>query len=170
MSSEHHDKTFVRTFVGVIAVLVAVTIFLIILASRTGHYNSGVQSKEMASLQQARAEDNLQPVAKVRLAGQSAPASQSKQAAAPQKVRSGKEVVEAVCSACHAVGAMGAPKIGDKAAWAPRLAQGIDTLLSHAEHGYKNMPPRGGDPSLSNQELHNAIVYMLGKAGLSPKK
>ena len=80
-------------------------------------------------------------------------------AAAP---RSGEQVVAQVCGACHASGMLNAPKSHDKAAWAARerAAGGPDGLLKHAIEGKGQMPPKGGDPSLSEQELRDAIAVM----------
>ncbi|MEJ2435930.1 MAG: c-type cytochrome, partial [Pseudolabrys sp.] len=76
----------------------------------------------------------------------------------------GKQVVQGTCAACHGTGVMGAPKIGSKADWAPRIKKGIATLLDHAEHGFKSMPAHGGKPSLTNAELKDAIEYMLSQS------
>lgn len=84
--------------------------------------------------------------------------------------RSGEEIVKAVCSACHATGAAGAPKIGDKAAWAPLIRKGLDKMLAVAIKGEKAMPPRGGASDLSDLELARAIVYMANQSGGSLKE
>ena len=83
----------------------------------------------------------------------------------PHVNKSGEVVVKEVCSACHAVGAMGSPKIGDKSAWAPRLAQGYETLVKHASEGIKMMPARGGNSDLSDYEVADAVAYMANQAG-----
>jgi cytochrome c5 len=81
--------------------------------------------------------------------------------AAPYRERQGKEVVDAVCSKCHLTGEAGAPKIGDRPAWIPRLRNGLDALVSSATHGHGAMPARGGLADLSDQEIRGAIVYMF---------
>lgn len=78
--------------------------------------------------------------------------------------RSGKTIFDAHCTACHSSGAMGAPKVGSKADWGPRIKKGIDTLLSHAENGFNAMPPKGLCSDCSKQELKNAIEYMISKS------
>jgi cytochrome c5 len=75
--------------------------------------------------------------------------------------RSGEQVVSAVCQTCHGAGVVGAPKMGDKAAWQPRLAQGVTTLHEHAIKGIRAMPPKGGNPSLSDAEVSAAVDYMV---------
>lgn len=90
-------------------------------------------------------------------------------AAAPVAAKkSAKELFAAVCSACHSTGAAGAPKVGDKAAWEPRFAQGEDALLASAKNGKGAMPPKGGSV-YTDEELKLAIGYMLIETGLKKK-
>jgi len=84
--------------------------------------------------------------------------------------RSGEEVVKAVCSTCHQAGVAGAPKIGDKAAWAPHIKEGLKTLVATALKGKGAMPPKGGNPSLSDDEVARAVVYMANQSGASFKE
>jgi cytochrome c5 len=80
---------------------------------------------------------------------------------APPAERSGEKVVKAQCVKCHEAGVGGAPKIGDRAAWIPRLKQGVDPLVRSAINGHGGMPPRGGLANLTDREIRNAIVYMF---------
>jgi cytochrome c5 len=82
--------------------------------------------------------------------------------------RSGEAVVKARCVECHGEGKMGAPKVGDRSAWIPRLQQGFDSLVRSAINGHGAMPPRGGMASLTDNEVRNAIAYMVG-APAAPK-
>jgi len=79
--------------------------------------------------------------------------------------RSGKQVVEATCIACHGSGANGAPKIGDKQAWSKRASQGLTSLSQNALMGVRQMPPHGGNSSLSDLEIQRAITYMVNQSG-----
>ena len=79
--------------------------------------------------------------------------------------RSGKEVVDAVCSTCHAGGAKGAPRIGDKQAWSKRASQGLTSLTQHALQGIRQMPAHGGNPELTDLEIGRAITYMVNRSG-----
>ena len=79
--------------------------------------------------------------------------------------RSGKDVVDAVCAGCHASGANGAPKIGDKKAWGKRAAQGLTSLTEHALKGMRAMPSHGGKLSLTDLEIGRAVAYMVNKSG-----
>lgn len=106
----------------------------------------------------AKAEENLKPVAEVNV---------SEAASGPHADKSGEEVVKAVCSACHAVGALGSPKIGDKSAWGPRISQGYETLVKHAIAGIRAMPARGGNPELTDVEVGRAVAYMANQSGAS---
>ena len=75
--------------------------------------------------------------------------------------RSGKEVVDTVCSACHATGKNGAPHIGNRDEWIPRMKRGLDALTAAAIKGHNGMPARGGQANLTDVEVHNAIAYMF---------
>lgn len=84
---------------------------------------------------------------------------------APRVMQTGTEVYKAVCAACHTTGAAGAPKLGDTAAWSARLAQGYDTLVTHAVGGIRAMPAKGGNPDLDDVEVARAVAYMGNQAG-----
>lgn len=99
----------------------------------------------------------IQPVGRIEFAAAPGGASRTP--------KSGEEVVKSACAACHETGAAGAPKIGDKPAWAKPLAQGLDRLIKNATAGIRAMPPRGGNPELSDQEIARAIVYMGNRSG-----
>ena len=79
--------------------------------------------------------------------------------------RDGRTVYEAVCAACHASGVLKAPRLGDAAAWKPLIAEGQRSLVRTAIKGIRQMPPKGGDPSLSAVEVERAVVYMANAAG-----
>lgn len=104
------------------------------------------------------AETRIAPVATLAL-----PAVKT-EAASDGKPKDGKTVYTMVCSACHATGAAGAPKAGDKAAWAPRLATGMAALINSALHGKNAMPAKGGMTSLSDDEVKGAVEYLTGLA------
>lgn len=91
-------------------------------------------------------------------------------ASAPKVEQSGQQVFTAVCSACHTPGALGAPKLNSKNDWGPRLGQGLDTLTKHAVEGIRQMPPRGGNPDLSDIEVARAVAYMANSGGASFKE
>ena len=74
--------------------------------------------------------------------------------------RSGEEVVKAVCATCHQAGVANAPKIGDRAAWAPHIKEGLQDMVATAIKGKGAMPPKGGNPSLTDDEVARAVVYM----------
>ncbi len=79
--------------------------------------------------------------------------------------RGGKEVVEAVCAACHRTGVNGAPKIGDQKAWAKVASQGLTSLTDIALKGIRKMPPHGGNPDLADTAIARAITYMVNQSG-----
>jgi cytochrome c5 len=76
----------------------------------------------------------------------------------------GKKVYDTTCAACHAAGLVGAPKLGDKAAWGPRLKQGIDALYASALKGKNAMPPKGGNTTLADADVKAAVDYMAAAA------
>ncbi len=80
------------------------------------------------------------------------------------KPRSGEAIYNTICQACHAAGVAGAPKTGDKAAWAPRIASGMSALLKAAANGKGAMPPKGGAADLTEAELKSAVEYLVGKS------
>ena len=86
-------------------------------------------------------------------------------AAAPAETQAKADAVPAlytqVCQVCHAAGLAGAPKVGDKAAWAPRLGQGIDGLTASAIMGKNAMPPRGGATAASDADIKAVVTYMV---------
>jgi cytochrome c5 len=73
----------------------------------------------------------------------------------------GEKTFNAICTGCHSTGALGAPKIGDKAAWAPRIAQGIEVLYNSALKGKNSMPAKGGNPSLSDADVKATVDYIV---------
>jgi cytochrome c5 len=79
-------------------------------------------------------------------------------------MKTGEQVFQAQCSACHATGAAGAPKLGDAAAWGPRIKSGVETLLNSALKGKGNMGPQGGG-DFSDFEIHRAVVYLANAGG-----
>jgi cytochrome c5 len=89
---------------------------------------------------------------------------------APRVEKSGKEVYDAVCTSCHAVGALGSPKFESKGDWGPRIGQGYDILIKHAIEGIRQMPPRGGDGDLSDIEVARAVAFMANAAGAKFKE
>jgi cytochrome c5 len=79
--------------------------------------------------------------------------------------RNGKQIVEAVCVACHATGVLNAPRIGDVAAWQPLIKEGFDHLTQNAIKGVRQMPPRGGDTTLTDVEVARAVAFMVNQSG-----
>ncbi len=75
----------------------------------------------------------------------------------------GEKIYSATCLACHGAGVLGAPKIGDKAMWEPRIAKGMEVLYTNSINGLNMMPPRGGNAALKDDELKAAVDYMVSK-------
>jgi cytochrome c5 len=161
-----HDKKFYDTFMLVLGILIGIAVVLYVLARIVA---SDTQEAEVqASPEMRRAiNERIAPVAKVAVSGQDNSALEPpKQAAAAAAELPGEEVFKRACQACHGAGVAGAPKVGDTAAWGPRLAKGADTLHKHAIEGFQGqagfMPPKGGATDLSDKSIMNAVDYMIG--------
>ena len=83
--------------------------------------------------------------------------------------RSGEQIVQMQCVKCHRDGVGGAPRIGDRSAWIPRLKQGLDVVVRSAINGHGGMPARGGMANLTDAELRSAIIYMFNRDTVPPK-
>lgn len=83
--------------------------------------------------------------------------------------RTGEQIVKSQCAACHEKGLHGAPRIDDRAAWVPRLKNGLDATVLSAIRGHGAMPSRGGLSNLTDAELRSAVVYLFNPAGPPPK-
>ena len=82
--------------------------------------------------------------------------------------KAGKAVYDTNCAACHKDGVMGAPKLGDKAAWSARVPQGVETMAKKSIAGFQGkvgaMPPRGGNATLTDEAVTNAVAFMVDKS------
>ncbi len=168
-----HDRTFVNLVSIVIGSLIGLAVGIFAFANYIG--TRAEQNEETSRDYQREVAERIAPVGKVAVAGKDnaslafvAAAAPAAAAAEPAKVIGGEETYNAICSACHKAGIAGAPKFGDKAAWKPRIAQGIDLLHQHALKGFVGeagaMPAKGGNPALADQAVVNAVDYMV-KAG-----
>jgi cytochrome c5 len=158
----HTDAAFMSTFKGVMIFLVALFVVILVLAQVV----SGIFEQEASDdpVKARAVEERIAPIGQVRVAGEAR--EEPQKAEAPAEPKSGEQVVQQACFACHGTGAAGAPKIGDTAAWQSRADQGMATLLDHAVNGFKAMPPKGGAMDLSEEEVQRAIVHMLSATGI----
>jgi cytochrome c5 len=161
-----HDKQFFDTFMLVLGLLIGVAIALIFVARGLA---AGTQHKYLAEsddVTKATAE-RLAPFGKVAVSG--ADNSALEPAKAEVKMAAveldGAQTYNQACLACHGAGIAGAPKYGDKAAWAPRIAQGSATLYKHALEGYQGkagfMPAKGGRVDFADKSISNGVDYMV---------
>jgi len=161
--STHHEfpKTTVKQFVLALlgGLFAPALVFFLIYKMMVGIQATHIDEKDK-SVTEASVLARIKPVAEVNL---------SESSSGPREQKSGEEVTQAICAACHASGALGSPKIGDNGAWGPRIAQGYETLVKHAIEGIRQMPARGGSPDLSDFEVANAVVYMANKSGATFK-
>ena len=137
------------TLVSGIVIVIAVIFFLIKLAG-SGSFGDVNETTEAAT------QTRIQPVGQLKL-GDGIPVGE----------RQGDQIFNKICIQCHAADSIvpNAPKFENKGDWAPRIAQGFDTLFQHALNGFNAMPAKGGAADLTDQELKRAITYMANKAG-----
>ena len=161
MDDQHHDRVFFVTFGGVVGFLGAFTVAIMVIANVISHVPAEAEASS------TKLEERIKPVGQV-ITDPAALLKVSAPAASARAPMSGADVVAKVCSACHGAGLLGAPKIGDKSAWSARksAAGGVEGLVKSAGAGKNSMPPRGGDPSLSDSELKSAIEQMLKQTGV----
>lgn len=128
---------------------------------------------DLSDLEMERAVVYIANAAGAKFKEPAAPAAQMTAAAAPAAADAapavgaeapGKKVYEASCAACHASGVAGAPKAGDKAAWAPRLKTGMNALYANALKGKNAMPAKGGNAALADADVKAAVDYLAGLA------
>lgn len=122
---------------------------------------TGGRHADPAALTPEAVSARLQPVGKVEFGGSGGGAAGG---------RTGEQIVKGVCATCHQAGVAGAPKVGDNAAWAPRIKQGLGALVASAAKGKGAMPPKGGDGSLSDDDLTRAVAYMANASGAKFKE
>lgn len=164
MSDAHNEQSFIRTpkqLIGVVAgFFLVIVIGIILLVSFVT--NDKLEGAGTNSLGPEAVAQRLRPVAEEGFI--------LRDANAPKVLQAGNAVYTAVCAACHASGAAGAPKIGVAGDWTARLAQGYDTLVKHAIEGIRAMPAKGGNPDLDNVEVERAVVYMANQSGAKFKE
>jgi cytochrome c5 len=127
---------------------------------------SGTAKTKSAQSDVAQIAERIKPVGELAMAGAVAVANGVIPTA--QAAGKGETTYNTACAACHAAGVAGAPKLGDKAAWGPRIAQGNDTLYTHALKGFQGkkgvMPAKGGNASLADADVKAAVDHMVSKA------
>lgn len=161
MSEEH--GTLVKTpkqliVVCVIALVVPVAIALLgsQLLSGSKHIDRTESKKSV--------EQRIKPVGELVKFDGAPPPAAAAVVAVVAKAKTGEEVYNGACVACHGAGIAGAPKTGDKALWAPRIAQGVNVLYEHAIKGFKTMPAKGGQVALSDDEVKAGVDYQVAKS------
>jgi len=181
------DANFIKTLIGVLGALVVFSVVLMYFSNATGDAEPTEEEKQAIA-------ERIAPVGQVEVApatesvaasaaseqvpsaqpvesgqtpalAENAPASGAENASPDDK---GKAVYDGSCFACHTSGIAGAPKLSDKAAWEPRLAQGVETLVARAIQGFQGqggiMPPKGGRADLADADVKAAVMYMVDQS------
>ncbi|MEX2523772.1 MAG: c-type cytochrome [Gammaproteobacteria bacterium] len=167
--SEEQDKIFFRNYSIVLGILAVMIIVFLIAANVLGK-NEAL----MAERQAEQISERTRPVGDVRVAGEEEQEAAEEAAEPEQEVaaagpKSGKEVYNGLCVSCHGTGLPGSPQMGNPDDWTDRIVKGKDTLYDHAINGFTGpeghlMPARGGNPALSDEEVKNAVDYMLANS------
>ena len=145
----------------ILVVLFAFLVPIVLIVMLSQLVTSGFDtSKDNPALSDAAVAARLKPIGQIEVTDPNA----------PKVEKTGKEVVDAVCGACHGAGLLNAPKIGDKAAWGKLVSQGLPRLTQSAIKGKGSMPPRGGSPDVSDIELARSIAYMANQSGANIKE
>jgi cytochrome c5 len=167
-----HDAEFFDSFMLVIGLLIGAAIGIFFLARSVASNTQAVYTAEDPTVRQTIAE-RIRPVGEVLLLGDEQLAAAAAAAVATPAPAAapltGPQVYNAACIACHQPpGLTGAPPMGDATAWAPRIAQGVETLYTHALGGFQGtagfMPPKGGRVDLSDDEIKAAVDYLVEQA------
>lgn len=166
----NQDQNFFNLVMVVIGVLIGVAVVLIFLSRMVAKDTQLAWVKEDPAYT-AAVDARIKPVGQVSLPGDElasgAIATAVPEATAPVAAKlTGEQVYNAACFACHGTGVAGAPKLGDAAAWKPRVAKGKATLNKHGLEGFQGeagyMPPKGGRVDLSDEEIIAAVGFMSG--------
>ena len=156
------DRGFVKNFAMLLGALVAITFVLFVLAQMVAAQVPTEDTAEMQAKKDALVK-RISPVGQLVVAGGSDSTGGTTQVASVAV--DGKATYNTTCAVCHVAGVAGAPKLGDKAAWAPRIAQGIDTLYQHSINGFQGtvgfMPAKGGNASLADDAVKAAVDHMV---------
>lgn len=166
------DQKFFDMYSLVIGALAIAALGIFILAMEIADNTQGIYTREGLEYQDAVTE-RIRPFGEVYMPGEegAAAAPLAETVAEPEPVAaalSGPQVYNSACLACHGAGIGGAPVLGDTGAWAARIAQGMDVLKTHAIEGYQGsagyMPAKGGRTDLSDEEVANAVEYMVAES------
>ncbi|MDD9869813.1 MAG: c-type cytochrome [Gammaproteobacteria bacterium] len=155
------DQEFINNFSAVLAAVVAIVVFIFILAI-------GLSSKDetMDMAMEKRTKERIAPISRVNVGEVAAvamtPAADAMAEATPE------QIYQSACNACHAAGVLEAPRLEDRAAWQTRYAQGLEVLYQSVINGKGNMPAKGGRIDLSDDAIRKTVDYMLEAAGLVP--
>ena len=177
--SKEQDQVFFRNFSIIVGILAVMMVVFIILARTFGIDDEAEMERRASTVSERTApmgeisvatgsEDTV--MAEAETPAETTDAGMEMAAAGGESAGAdGKATFESVCAACHGSGIPGIPQLGDAAAWEPRIAQGTDTLYTHAIDGFTGssgmmMPPKGANPDLSKDQVKAAVDYMVSNS------
>ena len=163
MSTPDHHSSFIETPQQLITVVLAAFLGLPIIFYLLVQLVLSERGADPNAMTPEAVAARIQPVGRVEVGGPGG-------GGGATGARSGQEVVTAVCATCHQAGVAGAPRIGDKTAWAPRIKEGFNELVKDALRGKGAMPPKGGNASLTDDEVARAVAFMANQAGANFKE
>jgi len=183
MSGQHHHDPIedniethpVKLAIGIAVGAVALVVGIVLMAQLAVGFYGGRSMKDEQAMTAGAVAKRLAPVAKLEVDPNApAPAAAPAAAPAPDAAKAapaaggagaaGKSTYDTACAACHGTGAAGAPKLGDKAAWAPRVKAGKPALYNSVLKGKGAMPPKGGNAALADDAVKAAVDYLVAAA------
>lgn len=157
------DRQFMTQFLAVLASLIAFAIIILVIANLL----HGKDTRMSDTRVQEHVADRIKPIGEVYIgevpAGAGATAVVADAGGASAVDMTGEQVYAQVCAACHAAGVLNAPIPGDAAVWEARLANGKETLYTHSINGINAMPAKGGRPDISDDDIIEAVDFMLAQ-------
>jgi cytochrome c5 len=159
------DRRFLKFFSGLLGALVALAVVLFVVANVI---STKAKKAEVVTADAKAVAERIKPVGELTVVSAGNPVMNALIPAAHAAAADGKATYDSACAACHAAGVAGAPKLGDKAAWKDRIAQGNDTMYNHAIKGFQGkkgfMPAKGGNAALKDGAVKAAVDFMVSKS------
>ena len=160
------DRKFLKSFSGLLGAIIALTVVLFIVANVI---STKTKKAEVVTADAKTVAERIKPVGELTVVSASSNAVMNALIPAAHAASAdGKATYDSACTVCHTAGVAGAPKLGDKADWGPRIAQGKDKLYEHSLKGFQGkkgvMPAKGGNAALKDDAVKAAVDFMVSKS------